>query len=137
MKKGVSQLVVAMLLLILAVSLSTSFFMWGQDVLDFVGNVTETQIGEKIKEGEASFYITLIKDYTIEIKNAGETKLSGNKFSVYLNKSKGPAALSQPQLSPGEKANLTVSENLTNKNYMVVVTGEHNTRDEVNLTLYW
>jgi len=130
--KGISTLIVAILLVLIATSLATLFFAWGNEVNEIFKSTTENITQEKISQSQASFFVATVAENKIAIKNNGEVPLDVGDFYVYLNDTLAtatPENPSQTKVNPGEMLCLVVSA--PDGNYTIRVSGPYGKMDEL------
>lgn len=103
--KGISQLIAAVLLILIAVAGSFVVFMWSQETTKNYQNQSEEWVQGRTKSSEANFYIKEKNGDNITIINNGRVKLPVKSFTFYFNDQK---ILAQPyknvsKLAPDEE----------------------------------
>jgi len=119
--KGISNIILAVLFLIITVSLSGAFMMWGTSSTQTIeGDIEEKFVGEKTGLG-ATFIITDVTfDITnynnppnVTIMNNGKADLNVLELEIYLNGTRHTLEPWDPTdvvISPGESAVLKIKQ---------------------------
>jgi len=130
MNKGVSSLIVSILLILITISLAMAFYSWGMDIsLRFREN-TETMTNHTISKAKASFFITTVSATEIGIKNNGETPLDMSAFQVYINDTLVEVIPNVSTLQPQGVTTLNITSPFTPGNYTIKVSGPYGKYDQ-------
>jgi len=131
MNKGVSSLIVSILLILITISLAMAFYSWGMDIsLRFREN-TETMTNHTISKAKTSFFITTVSATEIGIKNNGDTPLDMNAFQVYINDTLVEVIPNVSTLQPQNVTTLNITSPFTPGNYTIKVSGPYGKYDQI------
>ena len=130
-RKGVSLIIGATLLLIIAIGLGLTYIFWAEKAQRNVGNASKEFIEHKKLMSEANFKIDDIQGNKIIIKNIGNIELDANTFNVYLNSTFVRAVPDKNIIKPGDVATLTITDAYAPGKYLVKVGGQYGLIDEI------
>jgi len=129
--KGLSSIIVSILLILITVSLALMFYAWGMEIsLDFE-ETSDTITQQRVSESKTSFFITAVSANEIGIKNNGEIPIDMDAFQVYINDTLVNVSSDSDTLGPGNATILTVTSSFTNGNYTIEVSGPYGKYDQV------
>jgi len=131
MKKGVSGIIAAVLLLLIAVSLVISFLAWGTGFVGKYKDIGDVKTEETLAKFGTSFYIYEIDGNVIRVKNNGQKTIDADNLHIYLNGTLVSAINDTPSIAPGEILNFTLSQSADN--YIVEVSGPFGKHDEASV----
>ncbi|MFB6088181.1 MAG: hypothetical protein ABEK36_00200 [Candidatus Aenigmatarchaeota archaeon] len=138
--KGVTQIVGAILLILIAIGGAVAVLTWTRVTTRNYMNESEEQIDEDIQSSKAAFVIYNLTSNDITIKNIGKTDLKIDSFQVYVNNSRETITSYSKtgKIGPSENVTLTVTTDLKAKIYDVEVTGQYGLIDGVlSNTINW
>ncbi|MFB6076136.1 MAG: hypothetical protein ABEK17_03245 [Candidatus Aenigmatarchaeota archaeon] len=136
--KGITQLVGAIILILIAIGGAVGVLSWGQLTTQNYRNQSEENIQRNIESSEASFVIYNISSQNITIKNIGEIDLKIDSFQIYLDDKKQQiiGTSKTGDIKPDENVKIKVSTDLETGNN-VLVTGQYNLADEAPTDANW
>lgn len=138
--KGVTQLVGAIILILIAIGGAVGVLTWAQVTTKNYMNESEGEIDESIRSSNAAFVIYNMTSHKITLKNIGETNLKIDSFRIYLNNSQETITNYSKTggIGPSENVTLTISTDLKSDLYKLEVTGQHGLVDGVlTNTTFW
>ncbi|RLJ02882.1 MAG: hypothetical protein DRP11_02395 [Candidatus Aenigmatarchaeota archaeon] len=140
MKKGIAQIIVVLILTMISASLAISFLFFSQNVTEDVKNATKEEIEHGMTISDASFYIDNFNKATgnFEIKNTGRVPLKVSLFKFYMNSTLISPSIGgcSGEIQPGDKCFVSLGALYDpSKDYIIKVTGEYDTVDEVRTWL--
>ncbi|UCG95259.1 MAG: hypothetical protein JSV92_04415 [archaeon] len=133
--KGISNLIFAVIMIIIVIFLATGFLYWTLGVGETFENSTEGSTKSSLKKTQTSFFITNIDGDEITLKNNGQVSIDVDDFSFYLNGSQATSNAVGPlpipsSIDPSEVVTFELS-GFSDDNYLVRVTGPFGLADEV------
>ena len=131
MKKGMSSLVVAILLILITVSLAMMFYTWGLKISKGFESTSKNVVENQISQAKTSFFITAVSGREIGIKNNGEAPLDMSAFDVYLNNTLVEVTPNVTILQPGSATTLNITSDFTSGNYSIKVSGPFGKTDRL------
>ena len=130
MEKGVSTIIAAILLFLIAMSLVISFLSWSTGFVGKYKNVGNEKTEETLAKFGTSFYIYEIQGNVIRVKNNGQKTISADDLHVYVNGTLVSAVNDTSSIAPGEILNFTLSQSTDDS--IVEVSGPFGKHDEVS-----
>jgi len=130
MEKGVSTIIAAILLFLIAMSLIISFLSWSTGFVGKYKNVGNEKTEETLAKFGTSFYIYEIQGNVIRVKNNGQKTIAADDLHVYVNGTLVSAVNDTPSIAPGEILNFTLSQSTDDS--IVEVSGPFGKHDEVS-----
>ena len=136
MTKGITPLLVAILMVILVVFMGTAFLYWGQGMGEDFRNVTEDVTRSQVESSKTNFAIISVSGTEVGVKNKGETNLHVDDFNFYLNDTEYNYISTNPpgvtELNTGDIVIFDLGVGLSS--YIVKVSGPYGRTDIVENT---
>lgn len=137
--KGTAPIIVALLMVLIIIGTSLSFFFSNQQLLEKYGLFYREELNHTIIEGNAKFKIEDAGASKATLKNIGETNLNCSAFAFYYNKTDNEMEMIDVTpvcnaIKPGEKGDFTFDQPFS-EDYLLRVTGPYNTVDERAIAL--
>ncbi len=130
--KGISSVILIILMVVLTVTVSTGFFTWVAFTSDLLKGSSETKGEELATSASAGFQIEEINltSDKIKVRNNGKIPLYSGEFYFFLNDTLVSATPEggESEIQPGETKTFVFTESLADKN--IRVSGPHRTIDE-------
>lgn len=133
-----SEILVAIMLVVVAISIAFSFFVFSQKQVSIVGNETEKILDQSSRNQDANIVIESAFLDRVLVKNFGKVSIPSASFGVFLNSSKQNSAIINVKsvnlsgdLRPGQMADITLcSQSQKTGKYYVKVTAAYQSFDE-------
>lgn len=109
--KGVTIFVAIMLLLVIAIILVFSFFVFSQESLESIMNKTGGKTEKDIQKRGVNFYIKEVKGTNVTIVNNGKFKISVDDLAFFYNNSilEVEPYESKKYMAPGEEMKFNIT----------------------------
>ena len=136
--KGISEILVAVMLVVIAVSIAFSFFVFSQKQVSTVGDQTEKILDQSSRNQDANIVIdNAYLDHAL-VKNFGKVSIPSASFGVFLNSSKQNSSVVNVKainvsgdLRPGQIADITLcAQSPKAGKYYLKVTAAYQSFDE-------
>ena len=137
LSKGITPIIFAMLMVLLIVAMSVSFFQWSKGVSETFENTTKWKTESEIEKTQTSFTIVNVAGDDIGIKNNGRVYIDINHLSFFLNETMATVAVFDPLPAPTtiEPSGIVIfditSVGFSDGDYKIRVTGPYGIADEV------
>lgn len=131
-------MLVAVMLVVVAVSIAFSFFVFSQKQVTIVGNQTEKILDQSSRNQDANIVIDAAFIDHVTVKNFGKVSIPSASFGIFLNSSKqNPSVVNvktinvSGDLRPGQIADISLcSQSQKTGKYFVKVTAAYQSFDE-------
>ncbi|MCK4634684.1 MAG: hypothetical protein KAT37_02305 [Candidatus Aenigmarchaeota archaeon] len=134
LSKGIAPIIFAILMVLIVVALSISFFQWSKGVSETFENTTKWKTESEIEKTQTSFTIVNVDGNQVGIKNNGRVSIDINHFSFYLNETKHDSILDEPlggtSMDPADIFIFNIT-GFVDGDYKIRVTGPYGIVDEV------
>jgi archaellum component FlaF (FlaF/FlaG flagellin family) len=120
--RGVSSIIVAILLLMISVSLASFAYLFSTQTLSVVTETGTEASEQMISPLLAEMRISSVSDNEIDVRNTGKTKLSN--IAVYINNILVDFSIDSSEVLPGGTAVITLSSSLEPGDTVKVVSAE-------------
>ncbi len=131
MKKGISPIIVSVLLIVVVMGLAFTFLIWGNQLSETFDETSREGVERDINELNSAIVISTISGNQIDVRNLGQPELSVETFSVFVNDNLVSITSRNPStgtISTDETVRLTISTSAACED--VKVTGQYDTSDE-------
>ncbi len=116
MRKGMAEIIVAIILVVVAISIAFTFYFFSGGAIKKVGEAAEKTFTQEELKAKSGIYIDSVVGDLIYLKNSGQVNLTNTSFAAILNSS-GPNTVlvkilddnaTNGKLAPGQLAKIKV-----------------------------